>query len=88
MEKMSEFKVIKATKIKKRIKIEEIETILVPEAREYFYEKIEKYSKEKGWLGWHQELPIRFYKGIGLYIGTDKETTKIRYFVRTEEEQW
>lgn len=79
------FKVIKATKIKKRVKIE---TILVPEAKEYFYEKIEKYSKGKGWLGWHQELPVRFYKEIGLYIGTDKENVKIRYFVRSEEEWW
>ena len=43
MRKMSEFKVIKATKIKKRVKIEEIETILVPEAKGYFYERIEKY---------------------------------------------
>ena len=85
---MSAFKVLKATKINKRVKIEEIETILIPEQREHFYKRIEEYSRSKGWLGENQELPIRFYKGIGLYIGTDKENVKIRYFVRSEEECW
>ena len=46
---MSTFKVLKATKINKRVKIEEIETILVPEAREYFYEKIEKPTVHHGY---------------------------------------
>lgn len=85
---MAEYKIIEVDKRQKKVIKKEIGKISLPETWEDFKKRIDKYSEEKGYKGEKQELPFRFYKNYGLYIGCNRENVKIKYFVQSEEEWW
>ena len=85
---MPEYKIIEIDKRKRKVVKREVEKINLPENWKEFKKRIDKYSEEKGYKSEEQELPFRFYKDYGLYIGCSKESVKIKYFIQSEEEWW
>ena len=85
---MAEYKIIEVDKRKRKVIKTEIDKINLPENWKDFKKRIDEYAERKEYKGKGQELPFRFYKNYGLYIGCNKEDVKIKYFVHSEEEWW